>query len=195
MAETNRICSVEGCGKQTRYRKYCNAHHARNRRHGDPLGGGAFYGEPMDHLNKTVLTYLGHECLVWPFARGRDGYGSVIVDGLSTKVHRFVCQVENGRPPSPEHQAAHNCGNGSGGCVARKHLSWKTPAQNQADRLIHGTSNRGERHGLAMLSEENVRMIRALKDKSSYRSIAKKFGVSYSTVGHIVRGETWGWLS
>ena len=33
-------CSIDGCGKPRYQLGWCRAHYSRNRRHGDPLGGG-----------------------------------------------------------------------------------------------------------------------------------------------------------
>ena len=85
------------------------------------------------------LSFSGDECLIWPFRRGETGYGRVRWEGKQRNVSRIVCGLVNGEPPSPEHQAAHSCGNGRGGCANPKHLTWKTPQENQADRLVHGT--------------------------------------------------------
>ena len=43
--------------------------------------------------------------------------------------------------------------------VANNHdwnLKWGTPTENQQDRVLHGTSNRGEQHGRAFLSDADV---------------------------------------
>lgn len=36
------VCGVESCRKDVATGGYCNSHYLRNRRHGNPLGGGAF---------------------------------------------------------------------------------------------------------------------------------------------------------
>jgi hypothetical protein len=52
---------------------------------------------------------------------------------------------------------------------------------------------RGERHGMAKLTEEQVRQIRRLRAEGhTYAAIAKMFGLrSKSTVIFITKGETW----
>jgi hypothetical protein len=139
----------------------------------------------------VVLAYDGNECLIWPYARIKAGYAQL---GGGKYVHRLACEELYGPPPTPEHEAAHSCGNGHLGCVAKRHLSWKTHAENMADKLIHGTHNRGERQGRSKLTEANVREIRQLNGIFLDREIAAIFGVSRGTINDIMRRTTWGWL-
>ncbi len=52
---------------------------------------------------------------------------------------------------------------------------------------------RGERHGNAKLTAEQVRAIR--RDRAThdtaFRVLAERFGISVSTVGRVLRRETW----
>jgi hypothetical protein len=75
--------------------------------------------------------------------------------------------------------------------VTRRHLSWKTPKENNADKLDHGTHSRGERNGRAILNEAQVREIRALKGKLLQREIGAMFGVSQVRVSAIHRRKQW----
>jgi hypothetical protein len=95
---------------------------------------------------EIAIHHKGEECLPWPFSEAAAGYGRIVVDGKHTLAHRHVCTLVHGEPPTPKHEAAHSCGKGHEACVSGDHLSWKTHADNQADRLIHGTSNRGKKY-------------------------------------------------
>src|SRR3990167_5821208 len=77
--------------------------------------------------------YHGDDCLIWPFARKQDGRGQIGYEGETYGAHEFMCILVNGPAPSPIHETAHSCGNGHGGCVNPKHLSWKTPTENHID--------------------------------------------------------------
>lgn len=189
----SRICSIPDCGKPQLARGWCSAHYNRWRHHGDPLDGRAAPGEPTRHLKDTVLTYIGDDCLLWPFACCA-GYGAVVLDGRLTLVSRVVCEVMHGPAPTPRHEAAHSCGKGHLGCVTPSHLSWKTPKENQSDRLAHGTHGRGERNSRAKLSAEQVRGIRALRGDYTQSQLSKMFGVTWRTVSAIQRRKTWAWL-
>jgi hypothetical protein len=190
-----RLCSIPGCGKPYDSKGYCNAHYKRLRKHGDPLGGGTSKGALMRFIHEVALRHAGGECLAWPYAKKDDGYGTVYVDGKTAIVSRYVCELVNGPPPTPYHEAAHSCGKGHESCIAPGHLEWKTQAQNQADKLIHGTIRRGERCGTAKLTEPEAREIISMKGVEPQSSLAKRFGVARSTVAEIHCGENWAWLS
>lgn len=190
-----KLCRIAGCGKPHYGHGWCSAHHTRWRRHGDPLGGGTAQGEPTRYLRDVVMAYGDADCMYWPFTRNDHGYGQIRFNGKLEYVHRLVCEELHGQPPSPNHQAAHSCGNGHLGCVNGRHLSWKTPHENAADKLIHGTDGRGERCATAKLTEADVVLIRGLKDSTTQRKIAERFGVSEQTVSKIMRRDRWAWMA
>lgn len=191
---TSRICSIPGCGKPSKGRGWCGAHWNLWRAHGDPLSGGTKHGEPLRFILDTVLPYEGNECLIWPFSRDDKGRARMRRDGRPQQVPRIICEFVHGPAPSKLHQAAHSCGKGHEGCVTKGHLSWKTPSGNQMDRVGHGTSTRGENHGMSRLMEDDVRQIRRLCANMLQRDIATKFGVSRATVSMILSGKRWVWL-
>lgn len=190
----SRICSVEGCGKPYWGRGYCSSHYQRWRRNGDPLAGRTPEGEPRRFYEEVVLAYEGNDCLRWPYST-TAGYGTIHHAGRSALVSRCVCEEIYGPPPTPEHQAAHSCGKGHEGCVAKAHLSWKTRVENEEDKLAHGTRYRGEQHGWAKITEADAREIIALKGHMLQRDIAAMFGISRPAVGLIHQGKNWAWLS
>lgn len=139
------------------------------------------------YLEEIVFTNEGDDCLIWPFARTRDGYGK-----FSGKiVSRLVCEKTHGPPPTPEHQAAHSCGNGHLGCVTIRHLSWKTRQENAMDKTAHGTQPVGDRNGRAKLSEADIQAIRDLPDRLPQRQIGLMFNVSQQQISKIRCGKTW----
>lgn len=151
-------------------------------------------GKAAHFLEIVVLNYDDDDCLIWPFARNSGGYGYIKRSGRMTPVHRLACEHFNGAPPTPSHEASHSCGSGHLGCVNERHLSWKTPAGNQADRVAHGTDSRGERCVTAKLTEADVRQIRGFKGSKSQAKIAAQFRVSRETVSQIYTRRVWGWL-
>ena len=165
----------------------------RIRNRSTTLGAATPNGEPRAFLENTVFSFGGDECLFWPYGKSSGGYGQIWRDGKVRDVHRIACEAEHGPPPTPKHHAAHSCGKGQLGCVNRKHLEWKTPKENAADRLIHGAHNRGERHGAAKLTEAQVLEIRS--STRFQHELAAEFGVSPSLVCLIKRGKCWAWLS
>jgi hypothetical protein len=138
----------------------------------------------------------GKSCLTWPFARDTSGYGLAKIDGKSRTASRYMCILKNGTPPSQRHEAAHSCGNGNKGCVNPNHLTWKTPKQNWADRLTHGTDNRGERNNTTKLTANDVLKIRYLYSSGQIqqKELAEKFRTDVSTISDIHRRKSWAWL-
>jgi hypothetical protein len=75
-------------------------------------------------------------------------------------------------------------------------LAYGTNSENQMDRVAHETSNRGRANGHAKLTEDDVLSIFAKrKEGMSMEHIASDLGVSRRTVGMILSGERWGWLT
>lgn len=190
----SRLCSIPDCGKPLLAKDCCSAHYWRLRVHGDPLGGGPPRRGDILRWVHDVAMHHGDECLIWPFGTDGHGYGVLYIDGKRAGAHRYVCELAHGAPPTPKHEAAHSCGHGKDGCVNRNHLLWKTRIENQADRLEHGTHNRGTRQGGAKLTEDDVREIIALKGIEMQRNLAERFGVRRTTIASIQQGRNWAWV-
>jgi hypothetical protein len=148
----------------------------------------------MRFIHEVALQHTGDDCLMWTFGKNPDGYGQIWRDGKVVLVSRYVCELVNGPPPTPEHQAAHSCGKGKIGCIAPGHLEWKTQAENEADKLVHGTHGRGERNSQAKLTETDVREIIALKGAEPQSKLAERFRVAPQTIASIHTGRSWGWV-
>ena len=144
-------------------------------------------GEPEQWVLRA-LEYEGDECLVWPFSTAGQGkYGQLWVDGVRTYSHSEVCRRAHGERPTEKHEAAHSCNNRL--CGTKRHLSWKTHAQNVADREHHGTNTKGEKNGMAKLTSEDVLAIRASSD--TCENTALRFGTTSGNVSAIRLRKTW----
>jgi hypothetical protein len=75
-------------------------------------------------------------------------------------------------------------------CVNPNHLRWATRKENEADKISHGTHNRGERHGQSKLTESMVLEILATKDLS-HQIIASRYGVSRFAIDSIKNRKAW----
>jgi hypothetical protein len=121
----------------------------------------------------------------------------------NVRVNRAICEAFHGCPPTAEYHAAHLNGNRSDNSPAN--LAWKMPVANEADKVGHGTSLRGDRHwsrrkpecravgeghGRSKLTADAVRAIR--DDRRAQREIAADHGVSQRAVWMIKQGKTWG---
>jgi hypothetical protein len=137
------------------------------------------------------VSHAGDDCLTWPFSDDGRGYGTVCYCGKNYKAHRMMCEIAHGAAPTPEHHAAHSCGNGHLKCVNPRHLSWKTPKENAADSVKHGTARFGSGRKRFTLTPEQVVEIRALKGTKTQDEIGAMFGVGGRQIGKIHRGVTW----
>lgn len=185
-------CTVDGCDKPHYGHGYCNAHFQMWKKNGDPLTRMKARGDALAFFNEVALQHYEDECLNWPYATAGKGYSVITIGEAKQYVHRLVCEAEHGPAPSDIHEAAHSCGNRL--CVARKHLFWKTPFENEKDKLIHGTRVRGEQVGTSRLTEQDVRGILRLKGSLSQAKIAQRYSVSQTLVGAIHRRKVWGWV-
>lgn len=149
----------------------------------------------MDRLWEKVDVRGPNDC--WPFMGCRDasGYGRIGSGGRGKPtIGAHLAVAEDAYGPRPaDKETRHLCGNPA--CCNPRHLRFGTATENNADRLSHGTSNRGERHGLHVLTEDEVREIRhRCAGGERQRDVGSRFGVSQQTVSEIVTGKTWGWL-
>lgn len=135
-------------------------------------------GEAARFLNEVVLQYNGNECLRWPFALHRNGYPKLKKGGKTILLHREICEIVHGPPPSEEHEAAHECGDNA--CVCKSHVFWKTRAENEADKVRHLTRCR--------IPLSTYQQVMALRGKMRQVDIAERVGISQSHVSRMIRG-------
>lgn len=125
--------------------------------------------------------------------RNHDGYLVVSLVGPHGRrqyfVHRLVAMAFLG--PIPEgHVVAH--GNGVRHDARLNNLRFATPAENEADKVRHGTHLAAERHPNAVLSDAQVVAIRDeyLAGHVTQAVLAAKYGTHQTNVSLIVRGLT-----
>lgn len=190
-----RICSIHDCGKPHMARGWCEKHYDRWKRHGDPNICLVPMSPAGSHPKfiETAILYDGDECLIWPFGK-LQSRPTTNIRGHATSVCRIICERIYGPAPTDTHEAAHSCGKGHLGCVSPKHLRWANPAENHADKLLHGTDNRGNRHGMAKLTANEIIYIRSLKGILTQKEIANIFSISNQHVSEIISRKTWIWL-
>jgi len=124
---------------------------------------------------------------------GNVGYLVVNIKGPQGQrpylVHRLVLLAFMGPCPKGM-EARHLNGVRSDCCLSN--LKWGTKSQNMFDKVVHGTSNRGERCATAKLARSQVEQIKELNSIGiGYRKLSKQFDVSVRTVYDIMKGKTW----
>lgn len=186
-----KICKFDGCDRRSRSLGLCIKHYKR------VWSKGSVEIECTEPgaLKKWLLQHVGYEggdCLDWPFGKNNEGYGVCGAGGKRTTASREMCRLAHGEPSTPDYHAAHSCGNGHLGCVNPRHLRWASAAENEADKISHGTSSRGERQGGSKLTAVDVLAIRS--ETGSHSEIAKRFGISRENARDIINRKRWSWL-
>lgn len=136
-------------------------------------------------------------CWVWTGFRDARGYGKFAAAGsraAPVSAHRLAWLYANNEMIGRPYVVRHKCDNPP--CCNPDHLEIGTQHDNSRDMLERGRQNnnpvRGEAHGCARLTEDDVRAIRARRASGeTQKSIAESFGVDPSTVGLIVRRQHW----
>lgn len=139
---------------------------------------------------KSLLGHEGDECIVFPLHRQPTGYGALGYNGKQHYAHRLMCEMANGPPPSPTHEAAHSCGNGRGGCVNPRHLAWKTISENNLDCRKHGTHVKHRSGPRGRLTYSQAQQIRLLRPFATQAELATIFKCSGTTIRDILNGRT-----
>lgn len=135
---------------------------------------------------------LSSNCLIYDGAPSQR-YARVKVDGRSVAVHRLAWERVHGPIPRGLN-VLHHCDNTK--CYEITHLFLGTQADNMADCKAKGryahVGPKGERHGMAKLTESVVRRIRQHAAEGKRQAdIALIYGVTLDTVNRIVRRNTW----
>lgn len=155
-----------------------------------------------------MIEFPSDDCIVWPHAKSSEGYGRVWVDGKNRHLHRLalqltkpapigkVCSVKRQWVPGHKLEAAHGpCHEPL--CFNPLHLSWRTAAENQADKQRDGTHQANENHYNCKVSDVDVDRIRSLykgpqnrwnKTGPTQTELAAQFGCSKTQIYVIVNG-------
>lgn len=105
-------------------------------------------------------------------------------------IHRAVCEAFHWEAPTPLHEVAH--GDGVKANNTPENLRWATRKENHADKRLHGTWQKGERHPRAILNEDGAAAVRLLTDLGwGVDRIASALRVSRGCVSHIRSGRHW----
>lgn len=132
------------------------------------------------------------DCWIWEKGTAQ-GYGRLRIGGKVTKAHRVAYQLHHGDLDDSK-IICHKCDNPS--CVNPDHLWQGTHRENQDDafrkRRKPTIRNIGERNPNSKLTSLDVEMVLYLIFRGyGDREIAKRFGVSSTSVTLIRDGKTW----
>lgn len=129
------------------------------------------------------------ECVHWPFGSATTGRGLIWVDGKTRNASRVALVLFTGKDPAGEHAAHLPVVCGDVRCVNPRHLYWATPAENNADKELDGTHQRGARNGHNRWSESQAQT--ALDHPGTHRQAAAAAGISVASAAKIRQRKLW----
>lgn len=186
-------CNIPGCLAPHYAKDWCKRHYTRAARHeGDPLGGRTSDGEAAAYF-LAHADDITNDCITWPYSTYGNGYGYFWLDDHHQSVHVLACERHYG--PRPQGLLALHapviCHNRL--CFNWRHLSWRTPSDNNADMILDETNSIGERHGQARLTWEIVNEARSryAAGDITHRELAEEYGVSRDAITAAISGRTW----
>lgn len=134
-----------------------------------------------------------------PLTGGAQYYSHVCiyVNGGSVQrtIHTLVAEAFLGPKPTPRHEVNHK--NGDRRDPRVENLEWATRSENIRHKfnVLGRVGPRGERQGRSILTEVDVREIRAYcATGKTQAQVASDYGTSQATISDIVTGRSWGWL-
>ncbi len=162
----------------------------------------------MERFWDKVKTAGVDDCWEWQAAtEKRNGYGKFGVGPNGwDRAHRVSWRLHHGGIPGGKF-VLHTCDNSK--CVNPRHLYLGTKKDNAQDRERRGRGNhatgerhgrythpgqtKGEKNGRSKLTEKQVAVLLHgyFKQGTSKAELARRYGVSDVTVGHIVSGKLW----
>jgi len=142
-------------------------------------------------------------CWLWTGSKNNKGYGQVTVRNRAVLAHRYSYELAFGPIPDGQ-EVCHDCPTGDNpACVKPAHLFLGTHHENMRDasekgRMASGdrssaalhpeSAPRGERHGNAKLTDEQVRRIRAEREQGVRLTVlAAQYGISTDYASALVR--------
>lgn len=134
----------------------------------------------------------GGDSACWPWLRAtvRGGYGYFRWGNRMGYAHRVAWELVRGAIPDGM-RVLHRCDNPP--CCNPAHLFLGTHADNMADRQAKRRQVRGESHGGARLTIEDVVAIRSryASGDVTQAELGQVFGISHQQVSRIIRREKW----
>lgn len=147
------------------------------------------YHEPVELKGKQKpIQYEVNERGCWNVTSHstKYGYADIYRDKVRWRSHRLVYTYEFGEIPEGM-VVRHKCDNPK--CINPEHLEIGTPQDNVNDMVVRGRNARGEKHGRAKLTQEQVEKIR--EDSRPSRAVAKDYGVTHKIILNIRNGVCW----
>ena len=123
------------------------------------------------------------ECMIWGGSTN-NGYGMFKWEGTRYYVHRFIYSQYIG---PIIWGVFHTCDNSR--CWSPHHLFTGEHSDNMLDMKLKGRAASGENHGRAILTVEQVMLVKQSHD--TIANLAFQFNVGETTIRHILAGQNW----
>ncbi len=151
-------------------------------------------GPVPDHMPHLGNCWLWKACILKPSGNNKRGYGLFVPDKPLKMMgaHRFAWILSCNKIPAGL-CVLHHCDVRN--CVRIDHLFLGTQKDNALDRSSKGRNHdqRGELNHRNKLTAQDVSELRRLhiQEGVSYSRLARKFGITFGSVGKIIRRERW----
>lgn len=134
------------------------------------------------------------ECIEWPHARDRGGYGVTWRGGKKVSAHRAALADKLGLSLDElDGLACHTCDNRA--CINHDHLYLGTYKTNSDDRVSRFRTDKGAAGTHSVLDEETVLEIRRRYVPrcrvNGTKALGIEFGITQANVSAIVNYKTW----
>jgi len=139
-------------------------------------------------LREPIITRTTESGCLECIARaiGKGGHVRMRIGKRSSFMHRFIYEQKIG-PIPPGMCVCHRCDNPA--CINPDHLFLTTNRGNTADRHAKHRDAVGSRVGTSVLTESQVAEIKRSREMGT--ALARRFGVSKSTISAIRTGKHW----
>lgn len=136
-------------------------------------------------------------CWKWGGSKNKYGYGQFYLDIKPIHAHRYSYALHNPYGITLEDMSGcdvcHECDNRE--CVNPDHLFLGERQDNSDDKCNKNRQSKlkGEQSGKSKLNQAQVIEIRNRykNEKISHRKLAFEYGINHTTIGSIIRNETW----
>lgn len=187
------VCDVVTCEKPAHAKGFCSVHYERWKKNGDPNNPGRYSrGTIEERLRYTSWVVTEAGCWEWCGGKRKGGYGRLTFGGKSFVTSRLAYETWVGSIPEG-YVVRHKCDNPP--CINPEHLEVGTHKDNTRDKMSRNRLRvrSGSSHGQAKLLESDVRFIRQeySKGHTTQKMLGDLYGVSQTTISHIILGKVW----